>query len=196
MVPSPPARIDTKSFVHFSGGSLSGNLPPGDVVPAHDWYRDGLAFRNSPDFVRYGGPGKVGHPGMGYFGFAAGPGKHIVDPVALSDPLLARLPGRIWWTKWKPGHFRRKLPKGYMPSVETGENRIVDPTLARYYEKIRLITRGPLFDTARLRAIIAINLGAYDDWLNDYVARNPNPRRAGRKSAPPPDDRIPAGHRP
>jgi arabinofuranosyltransferase len=183
MKPSPPARIDTKWFLHLNGGSLRGNLPPGAVVPRHSWYQDGLRFRESAERMRFGGPVRIGHPGMGFFGFAAGPSKYIVDPVALCDPLLARLPGGKWWTKWKPGHYRRALPAGYIQSIETGENRIRDPALARYYDEIRLITRGPLFDGSRLAAIVEMNLGLHDHLRDDYLERRERTRARRRKGA-------------
>lgn len=82
--------------------------------------------------------------------FAAPPGVHVVNTFGLSDPLLARLepePG------FRVGHPTRDLPEGYLESLETGENRIVDPTVARLYDDVRLAVSGPVWSAARWGAI-------------------------------------------
>jgi arabinofuranosyltransferase len=43
-------------------------------------------------------------------------------------------------------------------------------SLREYYEIIRLITRGPLFSSERIRAIIDINTGKYDYLIDDYAS--------------------------
>lgn len=103
----------------------------------------------------------------GFRGFQQGPHVHAVDIHALSDPLLARLP--VQSMSWHIGHFRRKIPQGYMASLETGENRIENRYLAEYYERIRLITRGDLFSPERLVAIWEINTGACDHLIEKYL---------------------------
>ena len=80
--------IDTKWFVAQEGSALL-NWRPGLRLPAHQWYYYGVQVRDSPDKVHVGGALKG--DAIGYFGFAAGPRKFIVDRVGLSDPLLARL---------------------------------------------------------------------------------------------------------
>ena len=47
---------------------------------------------------------------LGVLGYHAGIDKIIVDPLALSDPLLARMPVR---GNWRIGHFPREIPDGY-----------------------------------------------------------------------------------
>jgi arabinofuranosyltransferase len=93
---------------------------------------------------------------IGYFGFFAGPDVHIIDPFALGDPLLARLPfaGGVW----APGHFLRKVPDGY-PEAAIDEGQIADPRIAAYWRKLELVTRGPLLDGARLEEVARFNLG-------------------------------------
>jgi arabinofuranosyltransferase len=93
---------------------------------------------------------------VGFFGYAAGPALHIVDTLALCDPLLARLPAR---PDWRIGHYGRELPDGYIETLRSGENRIRDPALASYYAKLALVTRGPLFSWERVQAVAAMNLG-------------------------------------
>jgi arabinofuranosyltransferase len=101
----------------------------------------------------------------GMFGFFAGPRVHVVDDFALTDPLLARLPAVP--TLSRPGHLSRTLPRGYGESLASGENRIRDPRLARFYDQLRLVTRGPLWSAERLSAVLALNLGRYDQLLRD-----------------------------
>ena len=93
---------------------------------------------------------------VGFFGTAAGRRLHVVDVLGLGDPLLARLPTQ---RPWRVGHYYRVVPDGYIETLQEGVNRIRDPNTAAYYETLRLVTRGPLWSGARLRAIVALNLG-------------------------------------
>jgi arabinofuranosyltransferase len=118
---------------------------------------------------------------IGVLGFTSGPGFHGIDPLALADPLLARL-DMARDMPWRIGHFWRHLPDGYEDTVRlcvqrlfptgairppTGNclaswdeiNRFKDPALANAYRELMLITQGPLFDRARLAAIVRWNLG-------------------------------------
>jgi arabinofuranosyltransferase len=110
--------------------------------------------------ARESGPAVVVRGGVGFFGYYAGPGVHIVEPWAVSDPLLARLPvpeGGFW----RIGHFTREIPQGYEATLRTGENRIVDPKVARLYEALEVVTRGRLFSGRRLAEIWKLNTGSY-----------------------------------
>src|SRR5262249_32473629 len=98
----------------------------------------------------------------GFFGFLVGPRVHVVDPIALSDVLLARLPAEVW----RPGHFTRRVPAGYVETLESGENRIAEPGLAALYDDIRLIVGGRLFSRARLLAVWRLNTGGYDALID------------------------------
>ena len=91
---------------------------------------------------------------VGMPGYALGTGRHIIDPLGLGDPLLARLPAN---RRWRIGHYERTLPDGYFASVLTDSNRLADPGLAAYYDIIREVTRGPLFTRRRLHAILELN---------------------------------------
>jgi len=90
----------------------------------------------------------------GFFAYFAGPGVHVVDVFALGDPLLARLPFEPTGA-WRIGHFARPLPEGYKEALR-GEGAIRDPRIAALYERIRLVTRGPLFTAARWRAMAGL----------------------------------------
>jgi len=105
----------------------------------------------------------------GFAGFGAGPGIYIIDPWALSDPLLARLPA-VKRTLWRVGHADRMLPEGYKETVETGQNAIADSGLAAYYDRLSVITRGRLLSWARIKTAIRMNLGYYDRLLPSTTA--------------------------
>jgi arabinofuranosyltransferase len=110
--------------------------------------------------------------GLGIIGFSSGPLADIIDKCALTDPLLARLPA-MYDPAWRIGHFLRKVPEGYLESRLTGENRIKDPLLSLYYDKLVLITQGSLFNLNRLRTIILFNLGRYDYLIDNFSYQYP-----------------------
>jgi arabinofuranosyltransferase len=110
--------------------------------------RRGLQFRDK-------GP-RVAEWGMiGMVGFYAGPTVHLVDRFALADPLLARLPAN---PDSRIGHFERRVPPGYIASIRSGKNQIAYARIARYYDDLLLITRGPIWSWARWRAIVRLNV--------------------------------------
>lgn len=96
--------------------------------------------------------------GLGFDSIMDGPAVHYVDACGLADPLLARLPAKTG-LRFRVGHFERAVPPGYVESVRTRTNRLVDPALYGFYESIRLITRGDLADWRRLREIVRFNIG-------------------------------------
>src|SRR5690606_33192812 len=94
---------------------------------------------------------------IGMAGYYAGPRVLMIDKLGLGDPLLARLP------TWKNdiiynGHFPRPIPEGYPHAAKTGSVQYMDPSLGKYYLKLRLITSGKLDDPKRIEAIIRFNL--------------------------------------
>jgi arabinofuranosyltransferase len=114
-------------------------------------------------------------PNIGFYGYYAGRQCFILDELALCDPLLARLPAI---KPWRIGHFKREIPKGYEETLQSGINKIEDTNLAKYYDKILLITRGDLFSSERLKAIWKINTGQYGyliDKYNDSIKGNSKP---------------------
>ena len=73
---------------------------------------------------------------------------------------------------WQVGHYGRQPPEGYIETLITGKNVIRDAGAAAYFEKLRLITEGPLWSRDRWRAIVGMNLGRYDHLVRYYgVAR-------------------------
>lgn len=88
----------------------------------------------------------------GFFGFYGGPAVHLLDAYALADPLLSRLPA-FRMPLFRAGHLPRVVPPGYVVSERVGENRFDDEALGALWERVRLLTRGPLFTRARWEAI-------------------------------------------
>lgn len=140
---------------------------PFRALPDHTWMREGLSFREGPDKVTVQGS-------IGFYGLAAGPDKHLLDRNALSDPLLARLPvsPRLYF-EFYAGHYFRDIPEGYVETLTTGRNQLLDPLLRAYYERLTEVVRGPLFSAARLRAIWALNLGADRQIAKRFESRRP-----------------------
>ena len=106
---------------------------------------------------------------IGMQGYLAGRSIHIIDLLALADPLLARLPAE---RPWRVGHYPRTLPAGYFDSVNEDRNRIVDPDLAKYYDQLRLLTREPIWSIRRFEAIVAMNVGRFEPLIAAYVSRS------------------------
>jgi len=131
------------------------NLPlrPGAELAANNSGNGSIVIQNS---------------GIGMLGYYAGPRVHIIDVLALADPLLARLPSDHV-KDWRIGHFERNVPEGYTETLESSENKIADPNLAEYYDKLHLIISGDLWTAARWEAIWKMNTGQYDDLLEAYL---------------------------
>lgn len=104
--------------------------------------------------------------GIGYLGYWSGPTVHLVDPVGLSDALMARLPiyveGKFVEPEknaanatrgWRVGHYYRAVPKGYLDSLGDSSIALEDPELDKLRRELDLLTRAPLFDAERWRAI-------------------------------------------
>jgi arabinofuranosyltransferase len=112
----------------------------------HGFYKEGLRFRNGPDEV-------VFHNNAGLTGYAAGPKRHLVDGAGLSDAFLARMP-REKGRDWRIGHYGRDIPSGYLPTLKTGTMQLKEPRHRELFERLTLITRGPIFSWERFKAIV------------------------------------------
>jgi arabinofuranosyltransferase len=133
----------------------------GSPWPDHAWATAGRNHR---------GKGRIIHvnSSIGLLGFFAGPVPHFIDPPALADPLLARLPAA---KHWRIGHFFRVVPNGYVETIVSGRNEICDEKLAQYYERLSLVTRGKLFDRSRLVAIWELNTGQHEHLIDRTLYR-------------------------
>lgn len=148
---------DERSCFYEGTGLLNQKQPP---YPNQGLVALGLEAQKDPFPIEIFGV-------AGIFGYYAGPQRHLVDLNALADPLLARLPLPAD-KPWRIGHFERLIPAGYLETLASGENKICNEGLARYYDRLAAITRGPLFTAERLRTIWAMNTGQYDDFLAQY----------------------------
>ena len=110
---------------------------------------------------------------VGYASFYGGPRIHIVDAMALVEPLLARLPARAD-PEWGPGHFSRIMPEGYVETHIQGKNIIADEDLALFYDKLCHITKGDLWDPQRWIEIWNMNRGKYDHLIHFERYRHPS----------------------
>ena len=104
---------------------------------------------------------------IGVWGYSEGPGRITIDPLALTDPLLARLPTKK--NMWHIGHFTRHIPKGYIRARKIGDTSGMQSDIRNYYEKLRIITSDDLFNWDRLETIIRFNCGEYEYWRNSYL---------------------------
>jgi arabinofuranosyltransferase len=148
---------DERAYYYPISGLL--NYRVGRTIPFSNegWVEHGVALRDS-------GKSVVDEKNVGFIGYFAGPKVHIVDLYALCDPLLAHLPA-FNWEQWRIGHYERQIPDGYLSTLRMGVNQIKDSNLATYYDRISLITRGPLLSRARLLAIWQMNTGQFDYLL-------------------------------
>lgn len=105
---------------------------------------------------------------IGMTPYYAGNKIKIIDELGLADPLLARLPVSDL-QNFYIGHFRRNLPTGYQYAIKSGDLSKMHTDLAKYYDKIRLIVSGNVWDTERLKTIALFNIGYYDHWKESYL---------------------------
>jgi len=105
---------------------------------------------------------------LGFFGFAAPTDAIIVDLWGLTDPLLARLPAEnptigasAMWRAW--------CPRGIWKPWRRERTSSRTSVWVKYYERLSLITRGPLFSWERLKTIWRFNLGFYDHLLKPAI---------------------------
>ncbi len=158
---NPNGIADERAFYYQASGLLIAQR--NHRLPAHAWVDIGNKLRANSTAV-------YTTETIGYMGYFAGPKVYLVDIYALSNPLLSRLPvtNKI---DWRIGHFHRTLPDGYLESLKTGINVIKDPDLAHYYDKLLLITRGPIWNWKRFVTIWNMNLGHYDYLIQRYLQR-------------------------
>jgi arabinofuranosyltransferase len=116
----------------------------------------------------------VQHGQLGILAFYAGPGVHVLDPNALTDAFLARLPAA---PGWRIGHFARQLPHGYEATLRKDANRMAEPALRNFYRKVSLVTRGELLDAERLKTILDLNFGSRARVIDDYFRIHAGPVR-------------------
>jgi len=157
-----------RRYYNWSNGIW--RIDPNVDIPDHPYALDGLQAREN-------GAGVVRRITVGMFAYYAGPKVFVLDELALGDPLLARLPAKRV-TRWRIGHFQRTIPDGYLETLQSGENRLADANLAKFYDQLNLITRGDLFLPERLTAILKMNTRQYNSLIDFDTYRYPKQVRA------------------
>lgn len=160
--------IDERRFYEDIGGLFSPNLRI--LEPSKVSKSMGEHGRTRPTIQRCGMAGRAP--------FECGPKFHFVDNFIL-DPFLMRLP-QDPNRPWRIGHFPRAIPDGYLETLAREENCIEHPGLARFYDDLRKVVRGPVFSADRWSAMMRVWVGHHDEALRDFVDgdyRNP-PERA------------------
>uniref|UniRef100_A0A832G891 Glycosyltransferase RgtA/B/C/D-like domain-containing protein n=1 Tax=Ignavibacterium album TaxID=591197 RepID=A0A832G891_9BACT len=157
---SSKSVMDERKF-YFDGANLVATLK-GKEMPTHYWVKSGRELRKEKQKFSITN-------NIGFQGYYAGPDCYLIDKLALTDPLRSRLPSK---DNWRIGHYSRVIPDGYVESILTNENHILDPDLKKYYSKLTILTRGNLFDLSRLIEILHFNIGSYDYLLESYIKRH------------------------
>jgi len=160
---SSPISDERRGYFKYT--SLFNNaisyVKTGELCIREAWTEQGMK-----ELAEHNYPGGVldNAPGISVYYY---PNIYLVDKYALADPFLTKLPA-VMDSNWRIGHMYRDIPAGYSDSLLYNENRIENKDLAQYLEVIRLITRGPLFSSERIKAVVDINLGKYDYLLESY----------------------------
>lgn len=106
---------------------------------------------------------------IGMFGWSNQSYSYIVDPLALSEPFLSRLPANN--QIYRPGHYQRSYPEGYEQSRLYGKNMIQNYELSKLYDDVEIVTKGGLWSESRWSAIYRLNTGYYQN-LEQHFDRN------------------------
>jgi arabinofuranosyltransferase len=152
---APTGIADERGFYYRSTGLLHMLVDRPDIerlglpLPPQEWAQEGASFARS-------NAGFMVRESIGYFGYFAGD-KMVVDACGLADPFLARIPECT--KEFRIGHCIRAMPAGYQETLVSGRNQLEDPGLAQLYDRVHALSAGPLFSSARWRAILCLNLG-------------------------------------
>lgn len=135
--------------------------------PTHSWVKKGKRFSEQSATTKV----RISWT-QGMVGFYSGPNVILIDSMGITDPLIARLPANTR-KMWRAGHYKRDIPQGYQYFRDTGDLSRMDATLAKYEQKLWLVTSGELWSMERLKAIMGFQLGQYDKWRDEYMQDQP-----------------------
>ncbi|MEN0063264.1 MAG: hypothetical protein AAGA48_14010 [Myxococcota bacterium] len=156
--------VDERGFYWRGTGLWAVNRE--SLEPSHLFARQGRARREK-------GPGVVNKAVIGMFGYYAGPEVHIVDRMALADPVLARLPideQRVW----RIGHFERRVPDGYLARRSGLDTPVKPDSVDALVGLVDTVTRTPsLFDSDRIDAIWKLHDGTVGELVDDAAIHYP-----------------------
>ncbi|PJZ51785.1 hypothetical protein [Leptospira adleri] len=85
---------------------------------------------------------------VGLAGFYGGPEIHWIDLLGITDPFLARLPGKGF-----PGHYIRLLPRGYKEYIEETASVLENSELDRFYYEVRLLSEEEIWTRERWKIV-------------------------------------------
>lgn len=161
-VKSPSSGIaDERGFYFKRTGFLIET--PWAEKPNHHYKKSGLKLKQQKEKVHIS-------YSVGFLGYYAGSDVHIIDKFAICEPLLSKISyQRDWEFKgWRIGHFARELPLGYEETIKTGENKIYNPYLHEYYDKLSTLIKGKIFSWKRFATIFKMNTGQYNYLVDEY----------------------------
>ncbi len=162
---------DERGFYYPTCGLLRWRQYPS--MPAHEWTRQGETFRRLVETRK--SAGYFLSPTVGMQGTWAGPKVYILDPLGLADPLLAMAPIPVD-RPWRIGHMERRVPLDYVQSVVSGDNQMKHPGMARLFDALRRVHRGPVLSPRRWVDIWKLNTGQYDDLIDrEYFLHSRGP---------------------
>jgi arabinofuranosyltransferase len=117
---------------------------------------------------------------IGMFGYYAGPEIKIIDFLGLSEPMISRLKAKKnpdWSGKWRIGHFYRNIPLGYVETIDTDNNQIVDENIKEFYNKVKIVTQSDIFSFERFSEIWKMNTGYYNELLVGNYQEDDRPKK-------------------
>lgn len=113
----------------------------------HEFFRDGMVLRG------YAGKYLV-RCNVGMAPYAAGADYVFIDPLALTDGFIARLPAA---SGSRVGHYERSIPAGYLESRISYNNLLQEPALRQLWVDTHIVFRGDIFTWDRFAAIFRLN---------------------------------------
>ncbi len=110
---------------------------------------------------------------IGYPSIVSGPSTYVFDRLALTEPLLSKLPV-VSKYNFRIGHFFRSIPSGYIQTLlsNSNNNLIEDKEIASYYDKLRNLVRGDIFSVHRFKDIVDLNLKPLIDIKSSKIFVN------------------------
>jgi arabinofuranosyltransferase len=167
--------IYDRTFVRQGVGDERGFYSPFTSLWLYIGKTDDYYFcnRKSGTYLQWSKPYEI-DVAIGVPGYTSPVDAVILDPPALSNVFLARMPRA--GDDWAIGHTFHQIPKGYPESLIAKRPLMDDPALDAYFMVVSGITRSDqLFSSERLKQIILFNIGYYDHLIRESKLYFPNP---------------------
>jgi len=140
---------DERGYYFRSSSIHVWNSQKNMLFPVHPWTKKGYEVKKDQRSNKI----VVVNSGIGYFGYWAGTEAIIIDPLAISDPFLARMP-MIEGIEWRPGHFRRDVPEWYVREIAGETSAALTPEIGLLHSDVIFTSRGePLLSMERVEAV-------------------------------------------